>query len=361
MFAAAAIRARSLCLVLAIGLVVAACGGSDSSADTTSTVATTAATTATSLAVTTTVPTTTTALATTTTEAPAFTETSDLVYRTINGYDLLMDVYTPAGEGPWPVVVAFHGLDSLGKDEADTEIVAEAAAAEGMLVFAPSWIVWDPGPFPITVEVFESWKQTASCSLAYAQEIAPTLGGDPSTTVAYGFSAGIGPTLFASVEPIGGAIAGCSTDAASTPVKGVVLGDGDLFLHTENFDGVYETDPETMQAEAARLSDPSLWPGDLDAEFIVWVSGNGTNTRPIGDPAEGWFAQRDPDGMIRAELEELGQFEDGTFSAIDAGELFELRLTRAGIDVTLDEYSGGHTTSNKVAELVGYLVSLTGS
>jgi len=82
--------------------------------------------------------------------APAFTETSDVVYMTMNGVELLVDVYTPAGAGPWPVVVAFHGLDSRGKDEADTVAVAEEAAAQGMVVFAPSWIVWDPGPFPFT-------------------------------------------------------------------------------------------------------------------------------------------------------------------------------------------------------------------
>jgi len=49
---------------------------------------------------------------------------------TVNGVDLLMDVYIPAGEGPWPVVVAFHGVDSRGKDSQDNIPIAEGAAAE---------------------------------------------------------------------------------------------------------------------------------------------------------------------------------------------------------------------------------------
>jgi len=72
---------------------------------------------------------------TTTTSADRrFVEATDLVYMTINGAELLMDVYTPAVEGPWPVVVAFHGIDSDGKDGQDTVTVAEAAAAEGIFV-----------------------------------------------------------------------------------------------------------------------------------------------------------------------------------------------------------------------------------
>jgi hypothetical protein len=69
----------------------------------------------------------------------------------------------------------------------------------------------------------------------------------------------------------------------------------------------------------------------------------------------GWFAQRDPDGSIREDLDQLGQLEDGTITYIDAGQLLALRLSEAGIEVTLDEYPGGHTTHDKVPELVGYL------
>jgi hypothetical protein len=105
------------------------------------------------------------------------------------------------------------------------------------------------------------------------------------------------------------------------------------------------------------LIGPSSWGPGVGATFYVWVSENGTSPRTIGDPADesGWFAQRDPDGSIRADLERLDQFGDGVVTYVDAGELLNLRLAEAGIEATLDVYPGGHTTTNKVSEIVGYL------
>jgi acetyl esterase/lipase len=289
--------------------------------------------------------------------AAAFSETSDVVYMTVDGSDLLMDIYTPAGSGPWPVVVAFHGLDSNGKDDEDTVRIAEAAAAEGMVVFAPSWIVWDPGPFPFSIEIFEGWKRAANCAVAFSQAHAAEYGGDAGSTVVYGFSAGAGAALLAALEPGGGPIPGCGTDASAPPAAGVVLGDGEYFLHSENFDGAFDADLAGMQAEVAALTEAALWPADLPPRFFLWVAAEGTSPRVIGDPADasGWLARRDPGGSIRADLDRLGQLDDGVISFIDAGQLLELRLREAGIEVTLDEYPGGHTTGNKVPELVEYL------
>jgi acetyl esterase/lipase len=289
--------------------------------------------------------------------AAAFTETTDVVYVTVNGVDLLMDVYTPTGSGPWPVVVAFHALDSNGKDEIDTTTVAEAAAAEGMVVFAPSWIVWDPGPFPLTLEIFEAWKSAANCAVAHAQQTAADYGGDANDTIIYGFSAGAGAALLAAVEPAENPIPGCTTDASPAPVSGVVLGDGDYFMHTENFDTAFQADLEGMQAELASLTDPAHWPPGLKSEFFLWVAASGTQPRAFGDPSDesGWLAQRDPDGSMRTDLGRLSQLEDGVMTFVDSGQLLALRLSEAGIEVTLDEYPGGHTTSNKVPELIGDL------
>jgi hypothetical protein len=112
-----------------------------------------------------------------------------------------------------------------------------------------------------------------------------------------------------------------------------------------------------MQAEVASLIDPTNWPPELDAEFFLWVAEDGTGPRAIDDPSDpsGWFAQRDPDGSIQRDLERLDQFQDGVVTFVDAGQLLELRLSEFGIDVTLDQYPGGHTPLNKVPELVGYL------
>lgn len=299
------------------------------------------------------------AAATGTSTDPGFVETTDLVYRTVDGSQLLMDVYTPAGEGPWPIVVAFHGIDSDGKDGQDTVAVAEAAVAQGMVVFAPSWIVWRPPapPVPVALETLQEWTDTAKCAVAFAQQNAAEFGGDPTNTVVYGFSAGAGVGLAASVDSSGNAIQGCGTDAAPATVRGAVLGDGEYLLHSQNFDGAFESDPATTQAELASLIDPSNWPPGLDARFFLWVADNGTGSRTIGDSSDpsGWFAQRDPDGAIQRDLERLDQFQDGVVTFVDAGQLLELRLSEFGIDVTLDQYPGGHTVLNKVPELVEYL------
>ncbi len=350
-------RRSLLVSILAFGLIAAGCSSDSDAGTSDSSTTTTAAETTTTKE--TEITTTTAAETTTTTVDPGFVEATDLVYMTIDGSELLMDVYTPVGEGPWPVVVAFHGIDSDGKDGRDTVVVAEAAAAEGMVVFAPSWIVWRPPtpPVPVALETFQEWKSAVSCAVAFAQQSAADYGGDPANTVVYGFSAGAGFALAVSVGSSADSIPGCETDAPPEPVGGAVLGDGEYWLHSQNFDAAFESDPAAMQAELASLIDPRNWPADLDAEFFLWVAEDGTSPRTIDDPSDesGWFAQRDLDGSIERDLERLNQFDDGRVTYVDAGQLLELRLSEAGIEVTLDVYPGGHTPRDKVPELVGYL------
>lgn len=280
-----------------------------------------------------------------------FSETSDVVYMTVDGRDVPMDIYTPVGEGPWPVVVAFHGLGT--KDDDTNAAIAAAAAAEGMIVFAPTWV--DEHSFPVTLDSFNLWRSEASCAVAFAQQYARQVGGDPSRTVLYGFSAGVGPTLFASLRPIIEPIDGCMVDEPLTAAAGVVLGDGEYLLYSENFDIVFQTDAAAMQQELASMVDPGRWPSDLNARFFLWVAENGVPARQVGDPGADWFALRDPDGSIRADLERLGELEDGTVGTVDSGRLLESRLADAGIDVSFASYPGGHTTLDKVPDLIGYL------
>lgn len=268
-----------------------------------------------------------------------------------------MDVYTPSGEGPWPLVVAFHGVSSALKDADSNTVVVERAAAEAMMVVAPSWIAGDP--FPLMIDDIDMLKDASNCAVAAAQQQALDRGGDPGRTVTYGFSAGVGPALIASLEPSTAPVPGCSTQALPTPVSGVVLGDGEYFFHSENFDGAFRADPEEMQAAVALWTDPDTWPDDLEADYHLWVAEDGTAPRSIDDPSDGsgWLAVRDPDGSIRTDLERLGLLDDGVIDNVDSGRILELRLARAGQAVTLDEYPGGHTTADKVDELVGYLAA----
>jgi hypothetical protein len=249
------------------------------------------------------------------------------------------------------VVVAFHGLGT--KDDDTNAAIAAAAAAEGMIVFAPTWV--DEHSFPATLDSFNLWRSEASCAVAFAQQYAGQVGGDPSRTVLYGFSAGVGPTLFASLQPITERIEGCMVDEPPTAADGVVLGDGEYLLYSEHFDGIFQTDAAAMQEELGSMVDPGRWPSDVNAKFYLWVAENGVPARRVGDPGADWFALRDPDGSIRADLEQLGELEDGTVGTVDSGRLLESRLVGAGLDVSFASYPGAHTTLDKVPDLIGYL------
>lgn len=355
-------RTRRLACALAVAAacVLAACGSSAASTaataelDDTTTVPSTLAEP--DPTPTTAAPATTTTVTVTLAPAPTFTETSNVVYMTVDGRDIAMDVFTPAGEGPWPVVIAFHGLGT--KDDGHNTVIAEAAAAEGMLVFTPTWV--DENSFPVTIDSFALWRNEASCALAFAQQYALANGGDPARTALHGFSAGIGPSLFASQQPIMDPIAGCATNEPPTPAAGVVLGDGEYLLHSQNFDVPFRSFPEEMQQELANMIDPSTYSPDLPGTFYLWAAENGASPRPVGDTEAGWFAPRNADGSLLAGLDQVGALDDGLVSYIDAGMVLENRLAEAGVDVTFDIYPGGHTTTDKVDELVGYLQAAVG-
>ena len=351
-------RSRYLPRIVPLVLVVllAACSGSSGeAADTTVAATTTAAPTTTTVAptTTTTAPTTTTTsapMSTTTTSSDAtFTEMEGFTYLTIEGEAFEGDMYVPEGEGPWPVVVMFHGNPDT-KDGFLTTEVAEAAAAAGMQVFVPNWLT---GITQFTPETFDFFYAAANCAVAYAQQDSD----DAMPVVVYGFSAGVGPASLAALNPATEAIPGCVAEHPPAPITGAVFGDGGYFLHSAIFDGAFAADQEAMQAKVANTVDPSHWPTDMKTRFFLWVADPGTAPRSFDDPWDetGWLAQRDPDGSIRDDLDRLSQLDDGVISFIDQGQFMALRLEEAGIEVTLDSYPGGHTTADKVPKLVGYL------
>lgn len=287
-----------------------------------------------------------------------YTVADDVLYSTQGGVDRVLDVYTPTSEGPWPVVVAFHGADSNQEDGGDTRMMAEALATQGMLVYAPAWLA--NNDFPFTSAVMDAFGARVHCAVAFAQDHAAANGGDPSTTVVYGFSAGAGAGLIAAVDDLAAPFDGCEVQTADAAPTGAVLFDGEWFLHGPNFDPMFDQELEEAQAHVASLVDPAAWREDLAARFELSVAEQSVGERAFDDPATSEFlVTRDPDGSIRADLERLGQLEDGIISFVDAGELLDLRLSEAGFESNLTIFPGGHIVGNKVPELVEMVVSLT--
>jgi len=291
--------------------------------------------------------------------AVSVSETSDLVYLTMDGVELALDVIAPERGGPWPVVVAFHGRSSAGKDAEGNTLIPEAAAASGMMVVTPTWYSGDP--FPLMIDDLTMMRDAGNCAVAFAQQIAPRYGGDASATVVYGFSAGTGPALTAALAPRHVPVPGCATDALPAPITGVVLGDGEYFWQSENFDGAFAADLEAMQSEVALLTDSTRWEPGLEAEFHLWAAAEGTAPRVLDSAAgaDDWLTPRDPDGSIRSDLDRLGELDDGIIDYLASARLLELRLAEAGLDVDLDVYPGGHTTLDKVPQLVDALTAAT--
>ncbi len=276
----------------------------------------------------------------------------------IDGVELLMDVYSPTSGDASPVVITFHGNSEAGKD--DQAAIAEQAAAEGMVVFVPNWFA--VSPVPVSAEKLQLFADVANCAVAFAQRHAADYGGDPAKTVVDGFSAGTYPVMWATLQPAEATIPGCETDATPTPAVGAVLGDGENLLQASVHDGAFTADPVGMQAEIAKLFDSTTWSNDMTTEFFVWSAVDGTGPRTIDDPADasGWLASRDGDGSIQADLERLGLLEDGEVTYSDTGQLLSLRLSEAGVAVTLDEYPGGHYTDDKLSDIVAYFATATG-
>ncbi|MEV4921975.1 alpha/beta hydrolase family protein [Streptomyces roseoverticillatus] len=100
-----------------------------------------------------------------------------------------VDVYGPPGGGTAPTVLLWHGM---GPDERDImRPVAEAVAAQGVVVLVPDWR--SDAPDRGAAHLLDS--------LAFARERAADFGGDPGRLVVAGWSAGAGAAVATALRP----------------------------------------------------------------------------------------------------------------------------------------------------------------
>ncbi len=132
-----------------------------------------------------------------------------------------------------------------------------------------------------------------------------------------------------------------------------MLGDGHYTLFSPDWDPVFSSNLEAMRAELAALLDPTRWPADLSERVFLWTATNGSP--PPRTVESGWMDLRDPDGTIRADLERLGLLNDCEVSTGDEGRLLAQRMREAGLEVTINEFPGGHVVLGKSEALVAYI------
>jgi len=83
-----------------------------------------------------------------------------------------MIVWSPAGDGPWPVIYA---LPDSGIAEHDLDVLAPALAARGFLVIGTDW---EASPMRVA-----AGERSIECGYRYAREIAEDYGGDVTEPV----------------------------------------------------------------------------------------------------------------------------------------------------------------------------------
>jgi hypothetical protein len=340
--------------VVGLGVLVAACGATDTTATTASTTSITQAVTttqavattqtvATTQSATTMQPVTTTEAATTTTQAgPAIIITRDNRYmaQQREGWDPpLLDVYAPKQAGPWPLVVMLHGA---GVGRTYLNAWATKVAQRGAVVFVPDWgIVINSFANPFRSVTLTPQELRAALPveigdvgaiIRFARATGTRYGGDPKNLTLFGHSGGANQAL---MEPFSGAAAsvGALAGAGSTIPERVVVFDADYLLAgTPLWDVVLAGEPSVM-----RLITP--WPSlgrQMDFPITIIGSGDPGLSRELGDPwaKDSWLVARDPSGDIRRGLEKLGALKGNLLTNESIEQLLVQRLKADGDKVT---------------------------
>ncbi|MBV8950716.1 MAG: alpha/beta hydrolase [Actinobacteria bacterium] len=107
-----------------------------------------------------------------------------VVYRSVGGQTLALDVYTPPSKRPRrPAVIIVHGGDWAGGDKRDVVAQGIQSAAEGWVAFAVNYRLAPAFPFPAALD-------DVTAAVAWVRANAARYGVDPSRVAAVGISAG---------------------------------------------------------------------------------------------------------------------------------------------------------------------------
>jgi acetyl esterase/lipase len=203
----------------------------------------------------------------------------------------LLDVFAPAEEGPWPVVVVATGS---GAGKAYARDWATAMASQGAVVFPVEYEVGAP----------QTPLDHLNCAARYVRDVAAEYGGDPSHVTLLGWSRGaqVGMVVSLGVEELP---AGClASEDAAIP---------DAFV---GYEGLY---------------------GPGDQEFTA------EELAAMGEPVASQFVGANPDLVVRLIH---GGYVDTVFgdAPVAYSEEFAEILAEAGYDVEFTLVEGAAHT-----------------
>jgi acetyl esterase/lipase len=252
-----------------------------------------------------------------------------------------LDVYAPTAEGPWPVVVMFHGGPGvLSKDYLGGW--AQDVAAEGYVVFVPAWGVGSPEAQKVPRSAaLAAFGRQAACAVAYARSHAAEYGGDPSTLVLFGHSAGANTaSVLAFLRPTPSE--GCPGGDELGAISSLVTFEGDWLLMDP---GPWD---QTIPKDPAVLSAATPWDGltkhaDLPVVMLVSEGSGGVTDPPLGEPPVDLATARDPVALRAALKTALTDGEGGDIGQEQAVLFTALKAN--GNPVSLTELPGANHDS----------------
>ena len=329
-------------LGIAVAVVIAGCSSDDGGeADTTSTTPITVETTTTVTQATTT--TTGAETTTTTTAAAAVTVDEGLVYQADDEGDWTLDVFYPAGNGPWPLVVVIPpqlSVDYVGQSLAERGVVA---------VVADAWTIegWvDPAPH------LYGEMDRAACVVGWAQSHAADYQANPEATTVDGYSGGAMAATWVGLGLADDSM--CDYPMMELPV-GLVAGESQFLFQHGRWDDSFESgDPEPL-ATLDGYFNADRWTVSPDLQVALWSAAEPFGeTRAVKNPPvdDSWIWLREAATPVVDDLATLGAFDDELIDWADNALLMEERMHRAGVSVQNATYNIGHQYTEEVYDLI---------
>ena len=174
--------------------------------------------------------------------------------------------------------------------------------------------------------------------MAFARSHAIAYGGDPSSLILFGHSAGAnvaGSIAFTHPAPT----AGCPGGTSLGPIQALVTWDGDWTLTDPSWDQPLAADPARWAAETLM----SRITSDRTLKVVMLASGIvGGYVRDLSDPKvrDEFFKVRDASGALRQQLEAIGALDDNAYDIQEIQQLFYTLLQAQGNPVTLTPLPG---------------------